>query len=72
MAEFAPLRAVREEIASVAGVAHALIQLEQRLIAEAERAETELNQVRKVLGFLGTYREFLGNKRSALEAARAE
>jgi hypothetical protein len=72
MAEFDPLRAVREEITSVVGVANTLVRLEQRLIAEAERAETELNNVRKVLGFLIIYREFLGSKRAAIEAEQVE
>jgi hypothetical protein len=70
MTSLDPLRAVAEEISGVGDVARALLALEQRLIVDVERLEVELNQVRKVLGFLATYREFLGNRRAALEAAK--
>jgi hypothetical protein len=57
MTDFDPLKALREELAGLAAVGATLKQAEQELVIEVNKAERQLNAMRKLQGFLATFRE---------------
>ncbi len=52
MSAFDPIRAAGEELASLADVQRALTQRERECEEAMSRAETELNAIRKIIGYV--------------------
>jgi predicted nucleic acid-binding Zn-ribbon protein len=67
MTQFNPLRAAREELAGLDDINRVLNQREQKAMETLSQAESELNALRKILGYVRITRDILKKQITELE-----